>query len=337
MKKYSRSILAGFGLFAAAATCMAQANLGGGETVRINDYPGVGNPLARVVVAKQLCEKYGLKCTLQTIPGAPLVLQALIGGSIDVGGAAAEVGMQAAAKGADLKVLGNALRDTNFFLVANNTVNLPNLAKGYPAVMADLKGKKIGVTARGSGAELQFVELLAGAGMANTDVTFVAVGAPDTAYPALTNNQVDAVLSFEPLAAFCEVLKTCRMVVDMRRGEGSAELRKLNGAAAPLWIRAQYAKEKPQVIEALRRAFTDAETFYQDPANFDEVLKIHQQYFKLNQPQGDKILAAAIKASVPAAVFKLDKVALQANADHLLNKKQLPQRFDTTTLLLDPR
>ncbi|MDM0117373.1 ABC transporter substrate-binding protein [Variovorax sp. J22R133] len=337
MKKLTRSILAGLGLLAAASACMAQANLGGGEAVRINDYPGVGNPLARVVVAKQLCEKYGLKCTLQTIPGAPLVLQALIGGSIDVGGAAAEVGMQAAAKGADLKVLGNALRDTNFFLVASNSLSLPNAAKGYPAVMADFKGKKIGVTARGSGAELQFVELLVGAGMTPNDVTFVAVGAPDTAYPALTNNQIDAALSFEPLAAFCEVLQSCKMVIDMRRGEGSAELKKLNGAAAPLWIRSQYAREKPQVIEALRKAFTDAETFYQNPANFDEIIKIHQQYFKLNHPQGDKILAAAIKASIPAAVFKLDRVALQANADHLLNKKQLPKRFDTTTLLLDPQ
>ncbi len=131
MKKLSRSILAGLSLLTGAASCMAQASLGGGgETVRINDYPGIGNPLGRIVVAKQLCEKYGLKCTLQTIPGAPLAMQALIGGSIDVSGAAAEVGLQAAAKGADLKVIGNALRDSNFFLVAGNAVNLPNSSKG---------------------------------------------------------------------------------------------------------------------------------------------------------------------------------------------------------------
>lgn len=336
MKKLSRSILAGLSLFAAATSSIAQANLGGGETVRINDYPGIGNPLARVVVAKHLCERYGLKCTLQTIPSAPVALQALIGGSIDVVGAAAGVGLAAAAKGADLKAIGNALRDSNFFLVAGNAVSLPDAAKGYPAVMADFKGKKIGVTARGSAAELQFDALLAGEGMAPTDVVFVAVGAPDTAYPALINGQVDAVLGFEPLAAFCEVLKTCKMIVDMRRGEGSSELQKLNGAASPMWVRGEYARQKPQVIEALRKAFTDAATFYQDPANFNKIIKSQQQYFKINQPEGDKILATAIKATIPAAVFKLDKAALQANADFLVKTKQLSKRFDTTSVLLKP-
>jgi TPP-dependent indolepyruvate ferredoxin oxidoreductase alpha subunit len=42
--------------------------------------------------------------------------------------------------------------------------------------MVELKGKKIGVTARGSGAEFQLLDMLKGAGMSGSDVTIVSFG-----------------------------------------------------------------------------------------------------------------------------------------------------------------
>ena len=38
----------------------------GGETVRIEDYPGIGNVLFRIAAAKGYDEKHGLVCTLDT-------------------------------------------------------------------------------------------------------------------------------------------------------------------------------------------------------------------------------------------------------------------------------
>ena len=45
------------------STAMAQT-----ETLRIQDYPGLGNILTRVAAANGYCEKNGIKCELKTIP-----------------------------------------------------------------------------------------------------------------------------------------------------------------------------------------------------------------------------------------------------------------------------
>ena len=146
------------------------------DTVKVQDYPGLGNMLVRVAIAQKICDKHNIKCEVRTIPAAPLGLQTLLAGDIDVAFGPPEVVIQAASKGADIKIIGNGARGSIFFVVAGNHLETPNASKGYPAVMQDLRGKKIGVTARGSGAEFQFVDLLKGAGMSTSDVTLVAVG-----------------------------------------------------------------------------------------------------------------------------------------------------------------
>ena len=74
-------------------------------------------------------------------------------------------------KGTDLKiVVGNEVK--NFYnLIVANSVPLPNAASGYPAVVRDLKGKRIGVNALGASTHLMMNALLKGAGLTPDDVT----------------------------------------------------------------------------------------------------------------------------------------------------------------------
>jgi len=317
--------------FTAITPTSAQTN----TTVRINDYPGIGNPMARILVDEKLCEKHGITCTLQVIPSASLAVQALVGGSIDVASAGADSGILAASRGMKLKVLGNALADTNFFLAVGKHVDLDKAQAGYAPVMQRLRGKKIGVAARGSPAEYQFVALAQGAGMQRNDFTIVAVGGPDTAYPALLHKQVDALLAFEPIAAFCEVLDQCIVAVDMRKGQGPADLIKLNGAAAPNFIRAEFAEQNPAVVKALITALKEAESYYTDPAKWQTVVDITAKRFPINNPNANAIIDRALNSTKESVRFKLDPNALQAMADFLFNTDQLSQPFDTTALLLD--
>ena len=83
------------------ASAMAQT-----QTLRIQDYPGLGNMIVRVAAANGYCEKNGLKCELKTIPAGPLGIQTLMAGDIDVAFGPSEVVIQAANKGADLKIIG---------------------------------------------------------------------------------------------------------------------------------------------------------------------------------------------------------------------------------------
>ncbi|CAN1537528.1 ABC transporter substrate-binding protein [Limnohabitans sp. B9-3] len=310
------------------STVMAQT-----ETLRIQDYPGLGNILVRVAAANGYCEKNGLKCELKTIPAAPLGIQTLMAGDIDVAFGPAEVVIQAANKGADLKIIGSGSRGNIFYLMAGAHTETPNSAKGYPAVMADLKGKKIGVTSRGSGAEFQLIDMLKGAGMTGSDVTIVPVGAPNTALPAIANKQIDALMLFSPMDGFCEAMKVCRVIVDPRKGEGPKEITQLNGAAGPMTVRGDFAQKKGPVLDAFAKAMRESESFVQNPANFNALLKIVNDTFKIEGPTGAAAVEASLRNAITSSGFSLDPKALQAAADYLQKTAQIDKTFDTSKLL----
>jgi NitT/TauT family transport system substrate-binding protein len=262
-----------------------------------------------------------------------LGIQTLMAGDIDVAFGPSEVVIQAANKGADLKIIGNAARDNIFFLMAGAHTETPNAAKGYPAVMADLKGKKIGVTARGSGAEFQLLDLLKGAGLSGSDVTIVPVGAPNTALPAIANKQIDAVMLFAPMDGFCAAMKVCRVIVDPRKGEGPKEITQLNGASGPMTVRGDFAQKNSATLDAFAKAMRESEAFIQNPANFAAVLKVINDTFKIEGPAGAAAVEASLRNSIGGSKFSLDPKALQHAADYLFNTKQIDKSFDTSKIL----
>jgi NitT/TauT family transport system substrate-binding protein len=303
-------------------------------TLRIQDYPGLGNFLVRVANANNLCEKHGVKCELRTIPQAPLGMQTLLAGDIEVAFAPPEVLIQAVGKGADLKVVGSGAREPVFFLMAGAGLETPNSAKGYPAVMQDFKGRKIGVTARGSGAEFQLVEMLKGAGMKADDVTIVAVGAPNTAFPAIANKQIDGLVLFTPMDGFCEVSKACRVVVDPRNGVGPADVVKTSGAGVVLVVKTDYLAKNAAALKGFERALREAEALAQNPANFGAMFKIAEETFKINAPGGDKVLEVSLRNNLKSFKFDVDAKALQHIAEYMHRGGQIDKAVDTGRLLV---
>jgi NitT/TauT family transport system substrate-binding protein len=174
---------------------------GKGESVKFQDYPGIGNMLVRVAISKGYCDKYGIKCAVQVIPSGPLGAQAMLAKSIDSSLIPAEIMVGAISKGAKMKMVTGGAVSNVAALIGGNHVPQPNADKGWPAFMQDLKGRKVGVTARGSLMETTTTWMLLKAGMKAEDVSFVAVGGPNTAYGALVSKQVDAIMMFEPAGA----------------------------------------------------------------------------------------------------------------------------------------
>jgi NitT/TauT family transport system substrate-binding protein len=302
-------------------------------TLRIQDYPGTGNLLTRVAAANGYCKEEGLNCELKTIPAAPLGLQTMLAGDIDVAYGPTEVAAAAGAKKAPIKVIAAGFVDPVFFLVAGAKTQLANEAKGYPAVMQSMKGMKIGVTQRGSGAEFQVVDMLKDAGMSADDVTFVAVGAPNTAFPALTKGQVDLVMTFSPSDGMCSVLKACRIVVDPRKGEGPASMLKTRGGAGVLMVKANWAAANGDAIAAYRRALKKAQAYVQDPKNFDGSLAILKATFGLQMPKSDEIAEVVLRSSLSTFKAMGDVKAMQAVADGMTANKLLPVSVDMASLV----
>ncbi|VTU38414.1 ABC transporter substrate-binding protein [Variovorax sp. PBL-E5] len=311
---------------ALCATAEAQT-----PTLRIQDYPGIIGTLARVAVEKGYCAKNGIQCTLTTIPAAPLGVQTLMAGGIEVALPPSEVAIQSAAKGADLKIVGGMFDASPFMLIVGPGL-LASAGKGYPAIMQDLKGKKIGVTSRGAAPEFQIKSMLLQAGLKEDDVTFVAVGSPNTGYPALLNKQVDAVMSFIPFDGFCDVLKTCRIAVLPAKGEGPKVLTDLNGAGGLYVMRRDYTQKNPATVEAFVKALNEAERFTADPANGAELLQITLKYYRIEMPKGDEILKSSLDRFRANMIVKVKKPAVQAAADYLQQTGQLDKSFDAARL-----
>lgn len=303
-------------------------------TLKIQDYPGTGNLLVRVAQANGYCKAEGLNCELKTIAAAPLGLQTMLAGDIDIAYGPAEVAAAAGARKAPIKIIGAGFVDPVFFLVAGTKTELPNESKGYPEIIKSLKGLKIGVTQRGSGAEFQVIDMLRDAGLSANDVTFVAVGAPNTAFPALTNGQVDVVMTFSPSDGMCEVLKACRIIVDPRKGEGPSSIIKTRGGAGVLMVRAAWADSNAASIAAFRRALTQAENFVQDPKNFNATLAILKSTFGMQLPKADEIAEVVLRNNIATFKAKTNVTAMQVVADGMAASKLLPAPVDMSKLVL---
>jgi len=305
------------------------------EAVRIQDYPGTANMPFRVAKAKGFCEAHGLICELQVIASGPLGAQALLARSIDVGFFPPEVQINAMIKGAELRAIANGVQRNILVVVIRNDIEAPNADKGFLAFMADLKGKKIGVPARASGVELNFILLAQSAGLKAENFTFVATGAPNTAYGALVTKQVDANATFEPSGVMCEVLQTCKLVYRASEATQPVEIVGTNGAGANFVVTKAMLDQKPDVVEALIAAAKDADAFIQDPENFDEVLKIAESFFKFDMARGDEIMAAQLKRAIPGYKAAISRSAFRTIADNMLSTQQISIPFDTSKAIYD--
>jgi NitT/TauT family transport system substrate-binding protein len=297
------------------------------SVVRFQDYPGTGNMLVRVAIEQGFCQQAGIRCELRTIPAAPLGMQTMLAGDLEVFYGPTEVIAASAARKVPIKVIAAGFVEPVFFMAAAANTELPTEKEGYPGVVKSFKGKKIGVTQRGSGAEFQVIDMLA-------DVTFVAVGAPDTAFPALTRGQVDLIMTFSPTDGMCEVLKTCRVVVDPRKGQGPKSILATRGGAGAMAVKADWAAANAPTVAAIRRTLELSEAFVSNPANFGRTLEILRKTFALQLPNADQIAEVALRSSIGTFKARGNVAAMQAVADSMTENKLLPGKVDLAPVVL---
>lgn len=332
---YTRRVLAtlALSLLGLGGSALAENGPGKGQVLRIQDYPGVGNTLLRVAASKQFCEKYGIKCQLRSLPNGAVGAQAYMAGELDVAYVGPEIMLPAVSRGADAKVVAGNYAPQPFIVVTRPGMALPNAARGYPALMSDFKGLKVGVPARGSVAETVFSEMLDEAGLSAKDITYVAVGGPATAVPPLVNKQVDVLMLFSPLDGICEVQKVCEIVLDIRKGDGPKTLRDTMGAGIPLWMKAAYIKDNPEALKGLRLAVADALAFVREPKNFDEVVAISATYFQMPGETGAQTMRVALRHAIPGFDNAVKPQALQAIVNYMTGNKLVPPGMKAESLI----
>jgi ABC-type nitrate/sulfonate/bicarbonate transport system substrate-binding protein len=260
-------------------------------------YPGALISLPALVAKDQkFFDKDGLKVELVPITTGPAMTAAVASGSVTFVNNSWDNLVVAVDHGLPVRGVAGSTAKVPFALIARKGLDLPHLKDGYPAVIKDLVGKKWGVLALG--VSVQYIEekLLTDAGYKANAVTYLAVGLPNTARPALKRGTVDTYLSIEPLPSIFKAKGEGTVVVNLAANQGPAMFHNLgyNG----WWASTTTIKEKPAIVSRFVKAMEDSYCWYSNPANFDHVVAIMRQYAKVPELSDDQY-RAMVKGLMP--------------------------------------
>src|SRR5499427_5245568 len=141
----------------------------------------------------------GLDLKMQAFQNDTLMMKALIAGELDSYEGSPISPLIAGSKGAEVKILGCTWPRLTYSLFAHDGIG----------TIADLKGKKFGISAPGSLPDLVARAMLRQAGVVPSDVNFVAAGSDPERVRALIAKTIDAAIATSDFAARPELkLKT---------------------------------------------------------------------------------------------------------------------------------
>lgn len=208
----------------------------------------------------------GLDVTIADFAGGSQALRAVVGGSADVVSGAFEHTLNMQAKGQPLRAFVLQGRAPQIVLGIN-----PKTMPAFKTV-ADLRGKKIGVTAPGSSTNVMANFVLAKAGVRPNEVSIIGVGAGNGAVAAMRSGQIDAISNLDPVITLLQRSGDLKVVSDTRV---VAEAEKVFGGPMPagcLYAPVPFIEKNPGTAQALANAIVRADKWIQ-AAGPGEIIK----------------------------------------------------------------
>nr|WP_316641499.1 ABC transporter substrate-binding protein [uncultured Roseateles sp.] len=216
----------------------------------------------------------GLDVTIADFAGGSRALQAVIGGSADVVSGAFEHTINMQIKGQRLRAFALQGRAPQIVLGVNPKT-MPNFK-----TVADLKGKKLGVTAPGSSTNVLANFVLAKAGLKPSDVSIVGVGAGSGAVAAMRSGQIDAISNLDPVITLLLRSGDLKVVSDTRV---VADADKIFGGPMPagcMYAPQSFLDKNPGTAQAIANAIVRADKWIQQ-AGAGDIIKAVPESFLL--------------------------------------------------------
>ena len=214
----------------------------------------------------------GLNVNIVDFAGGARALQAVVGGSADVVSGAFEHTVNMQFKGQPMRAF--VLQGLAPQIVLGvNPKTMPNFKS-----IADLKGKKIGVTAPGSSTHIMLNFVLAKAGLKPSDVSVIGVGASNGAVAAMRSGQIDAISNLDPVITLLQRSGDLRIVVDTRQ---PAEAERVFGGPMPagcLYAPVPFVERHPNTVQALTNAMVRANKWIQQAGPGDIIKVVPESY-----------------------------------------------------------
>ena len=257
----------------------------------------------------------GLEVEISDFAGGARALQAVVGGSADVVSGAYEHTINLQSK-------------SQFFRAFVMQGRAPQIAMGvsikamplYKSV-ADLKGKRIGVTAPGSSTNMVANLVLSRAGLKASDVSFIGVGTAAGALAALRSGQIDAICNIDPVMTMLEQKGDVKIISDTRTLKGTVEVFGGSMPSGCLYAPLDFVQKNPNTCQALANAIVHGLKWLQTAGPSDIIKTVPESYLL-----GDRGLYLASFNKVREA-FSLDGVVPD---DGVRTALKALASFDTT-------
>ncbi len=227
-----------------------------------------------LTVAEQLgyFKDEGLDLTIVDFAGGSRALAAVVGGSADVVSGAFEHTINMQFKGQPMRAFVLQGLAPQIVLGVN-----PKTMANFKTI-ADLKGKKIGVTAPGSSTNVMVNFVLAKAGLKPSDVSIVGVGAGNGAVAAMRAGQIDAISNLDPVITLLARSGDLKIVSDTRI---VAESEKVFGGPMPaacLYAPQPFIDKNPNTTQALTNAIVRADKWIQAAGPGDIIKAVPESF-----------------------------------------------------------
>jgi NitT/TauT family transport system substrate-binding protein len=276
---------------------------------------GVGGKSALYYLPLTICERLGyfkeqgIDVAINDFRGGAQSLQALVGGSVDVVTGAYEHTIRMQAKGQDITAVIELGRFPGIAVGLRK-----ERAQTYKSV-ADLKGRKIGVTAPGSSTHFFVMYLMSRAGLKPTDASYIGVGASASAVAAMKKGEIDAIANVDPMITRLQQDGDIKIIADSRTEEGTRAIFGGSNPAAVLYLRHQFLQDNPNTVQALVNAFYKTLKWLEQATPDAIAATVPQEYFL-----GDNALyMAAVRANkqVYSLTGVIPAAGMQSAADML--------------------
>jgi NitT/TauT family transport system substrate-binding protein len=264
-------------------------------------------------IAEQLgyFKEEGLDVKIADFAGGSKALEAVVGGSADVCSGAFEHTIALQSKGQFFRTFALQGRAPMIVLGASKKMGFKT--------PADLKGKKVGVTAPGSSTSMLVNFYLAKNGMKASDVSFIGVGAGAGAISALRSGQIDAISNLDPVIS--TLGDDLDIVVDTRTLKDTLAVFGGNMPAGCLYTSQDFIAANPNTTQALANAIVRANKWIQK-VGVEEIAKRVPASYLLGQPEVYKSsLSKSMEGLSPDGLVPEDgpKTSLAAQASYLPN------------------
>jgi ABC-type nitrate/sulfonate/bicarbonate transport system substrate-binding protein len=234
--------------------------------VRIN-WTAVTGAQSGMFMAQQekLFKKYGLDVELLHIPSSSRGIQAILAGEIAFSFMDGSNAAQANLKGANLALVAGATNRQVFSLMAK-----PEIKR-----IADLKGKKIGITRIGSSTHTSAFYALGSAGLKTTDYQILPLVEVPNIFTALAAGQIDAGVMSPPTnarakkAGFVELMNIAK--------EGPEFVSVAVGTSRT------YIKANEDIVRRVVRAYAEGVQIFK--TNKAAALRMIQNQLKVKEPE----------------------------------------------------